>query len=109
MSVALVAPQGVGELVQRAPDELRLLPQVGGQEAVRIGHGSKGSLESVLEGLGRAGRGCVGIVDTGKLEETLDSGGGDEGGTAGSGDKLRVPLAAAIKRIEDLDNNLHER
>lgn len=65
--VALLGAQGVGELLQRAADELGLLPQVGGQEAVGVGDGGEGSLERVLESLGGAGGGSVGILDTGEL------------------------------------------
>ena len=65
--VSLALPQGVRVLVQRAPDELRLGPQVGCQETVGVGDGGEGGLEGVLEGLGRAGRGRVGILDTGEL------------------------------------------
>ena len=65
--VPLTLPQGVRVLVQRAPDELRLGPQVGRQETVRVGDGGEGGLEGVLEGLGRAGGGRVGILDTGEL------------------------------------------
>ena len=89
MSVPLAVPKGVGILLQRAPDELGLLPQVGCEEAVGVGDGSEGGLEGVLEGLGRAGRRGVGVLDTGELQETLDGGRSDEGGTAGSRDKLR--------------------
>lgn len=52
--VALLGAQSVGKLLQRAPDELGLLPQVGGQEAVGVGDGGESGLEGVLEGLGRA-------------------------------------------------------
>ncbi len=89
MSVPLAVPQGIGILLQRAPDELGLLPQVGCEEAVGVGDGGEGGLEGVLEGLGRAGRRGVGVLDTGKLEKTLHSGRSDERGTAGSRDKLR--------------------
>ena len=65
--VPLTLPQGVGVLVQRAPDELRLLPQVGRQEAVGVGDGGEGGLQGVLESLGRTGRGRVGVLDTGEL------------------------------------------
>ena len=65
--VALVVPQRVGKLLQRAPDELGLLPQVGGQEAVGVGDGGEGGLQGVLESLGRTGRGRVGVLDTGEL------------------------------------------
>lgn len=86
--VTLALPQRVRKLVQRTPDELRLLPQVGSQEAVRVGHGRECCLERVFERLGRAGRRGVGILDASELEEALDGGGGDQAGTAGSGDEL---------------------
>lgn len=53
--VSLAFPQGVGELLQRGSDQLGLLPQVGGQEAVGVGNGGEGGLEGVLEGLGGTG------------------------------------------------------
>lgn len=87
-SVLLACPEGVGVLVQRAPDELGLLPEVGGEEAVGVGDGNEGGLEGVLERLGRASRGGVGVLDTSELEETLDGGGGDEASTTGGGDEL---------------------
>jgi hypothetical protein len=86
--VTLAVPQGVGELLQRAADELGLLPQVGRQETVGVGNGGEGGLQGVLEGLGRARRRGVGVLDTGQLEKTLDGGRGDQGGTAGSRDEL---------------------
>lgn len=89
VGVPLAVPEGVGELLQRAPDELRLLPQIRRQEAVCVGNGGEGGLEGVLEGLGRTGRGCVGVLNTGELEKTLDGGRGDKGGTTGCGDKLK--------------------
>lgn len=86
--VALAFTQDITELLQWAADELSLLPQVGGKETVCVADSKESGLESVLEGLGRTGGGCVGILDTSKLEETLDSRGGNETGTTGSGDKL---------------------
>jgi hypothetical protein len=80
--------QNVAELLQRAGGELGLLPQVGSEETVGVDDGEEGSLEGVLEGLGGTGGRSVGVLDTGELEETLDGGGGNEAGTAGSGDKL---------------------
>lgn len=86
--VTLALSQGIRKLVQGTSDKLGLLPQVGGQEAVGVGHGHEGSLEGVLEGLGgTSGRG-VGILDTGELEESLDGGRGNEASTTGSRDKL---------------------
>lgn len=87
--VSLLRPQGVRKLLQRAPDELRLLPQVGRQESIGVRDSGEGGLQGVLERLRRASRRCVGVFDTGELEETLDSWGGDERGTAGGRDKLR--------------------
>ena len=86
--VALVVAEGVRVLVQRTPDELGLGPEVGREEAVRVGHGGEGGLEGVLLGLGGAGGGGVRVLDTGELEEALDGGGGDDAGTAGGGDEL---------------------
>jgi hypothetical protein len=86
--VLLALAEDITELLQRAADELSLLPEVGGEEAVGVDNGNEGGLEGVLEGLGGTGRGGVGILDTGELEQTLDGGGGDKAGTAGSGNEL---------------------
>jgi hypothetical protein len=91
--VALALTQNVTELLQRAADELGLLPQVGSKEAVRVADGKEGSLESVLKGLGRTGRRSVRILDTGELEKTLNSGGGDETSTTGSRDQLETKIS----------------
>lgn len=86
--VALALAENVRVLLERAADELGLLPQVGSEEAVGVGNGDKGGLEGVLEGLGRSGRGGVDVGDTGQLQQTLDGWGGDETGTTGSWDEL---------------------
>ncbi len=70
--VSLTSSKDITELLQRTPDELGLLPQVGGQVTVCVADSDEGGFEGVLEGLGRAGRGCVDVIDTGKLEKTLD-------------------------------------
>ncbi|KAL2285248.1 hypothetical protein FJTKL_08452 [Diaporthe vaccinii] len=108
--VSLVRPQGIRKLLQRAPDELRLLPQVGRQESVGVGDSGEGGLQGVLERLGRASGRCVGVLDTSELEETLDSWGGDKRGTAGRGDKLQEWSStytdgdgAALSRLLDGD------
>lgn len=86
--VSLAIPQAIRKLLQGTSDELGLLPQVGGEEAVGVGNGNERGLEGVLEGLGRtSGRG-VGVLDTSELEESLDCGGGNEASTTGSGDEL---------------------
>jgi hypothetical protein len=87
--VSLASAQNITEFLQRTSDKLRLLPQVGSQVSVCVSDSNEGSLQSVLESLGRTGRGCVDIVDTSKLEKTLDGRGCDETGTTGSWDKLR--------------------
>lgn len=86
--VSLALPESVRELLQRASDQLRLGPQIGRQETVSVGDGSEGSLQRVLEGLGRTGRRGVGILNTGELEKSLDGGGSDDLSTTGSGDQL---------------------
>ena len=96
----LTRPQGVGKLLQRAPQQLGLLPEVGRQEAVGVGDGHEGGLEGVLEGLGRTGGRGVGVLDTGELEEALDGGGGDEAGTAGGGDQLQRMLVLPIPCLD---------
>jgi len=53
--VSLLTSKGVAKLLQRAPDELGLLPQVGGEVAVCVADSDEGGLEGVLEGLGGAG------------------------------------------------------
>lgn len=88
--VLLALAQDITELLQRAPHELGLLPEVGGEEAVGVDDGNEGGLEGVLEGLGGAGRGGVGVLDTSKLEQTLDGGGGNEASTTGSGNELQI-------------------
>lgn len=94
--VALALAEDVRVLIERGADELVLLPQVGGEEAVGVGDGREGGLEGVLKGLGATGRGRVGVVDTSELQQTLDGGGGDNAGTAGSGDELVVVLVSAV-------------
>ena len=86
--VSLALPQGVSKLLQRASDELGLLPQLGCQEAVGVGDSSEGSLQGVLQGLGGSGRGGVSVLNTRKLEETLDGGRSNERGTTGGRNKL---------------------
>src|SRR4051812_10286534 len=74
--ILLAFPQSVRVLLKRTTDKLRLLPQVGGQEAVAIRDSGEGSLEGILKGLCRARGGGIGVLNTSKLEETLDGGRG---------------------------------
>ena len=85
---ALAVSQSIGELLQRAAQQLGLLPQVGSKETVGVGNSDKGSLEGVLEGLGGTGGRGVGVLDTSELEESLDGGGGNKASTTGGRDKL---------------------
>jgi hypothetical protein len=87
--VTLLPSELVRVLVKRAANKLGLLPQVGSEESVGVRHSSEGGLEGVLKGLGGTGRLGVGVLDTGKLHETLDGRGGDKASTAGSGDQLQ--------------------
>lgn len=105
--ILLALAQDITELLQRAPDELGLLPEVGGEEAVGVDDRDEGGLEGVLEGLGGTGRGGVGVLDTGKLEKTLDSGGGNEASTAGSGNELDEDQRSAPDRT--LPTGIHTR
>lgn len=98
--VALVVAESVGKLLQGAADQASLLPQVGGQEAVGVGDGSEGSLQGVLQSLGRAGRRGVDVLNTSKLKETLDGGGGDQGGTTGGGDQANSDGAALAALLD---------
>jgi len=86
--VTLTLAQHIAVLLQRAPDELGLLPQIGRQKAIGVDHSAERRLERVLERLGRAGRGRVDVVDAGELQQALDGGRGDEAGAAGRGDQL---------------------
>jgi hypothetical protein len=97
--VALALAEDIAKLLQRAADELGLLPQVGGKETVGVADGKESGLEGVLEGLGGAGGGGVGVLDTSKLEQTLDGGGGNEAGTTGGGDELVLLLVHAHTHI----------
>lgn len=87
-SIPLPLPQHIGEFIQRAPHQLRLLPQIGRQETIGVADGHEGGFEGVFEGFGGAGRGGVGVLHAGELEETFYGGGGDEAGAAGGGDEL---------------------
>ena len=87
--VTLSSTESIRELLQRTSDKFRLLPQVGCQVSICVADSDEGSLQCVLESLGRTGGGSVDIVDTSKLEETLDGGGSDETSTTWSRDKLK--------------------
>lgn len=86
--VSLPFPQHITKFLQRAPVELRLLPQIRRQEAIRVTHSDESSFQCVFESLGRASGGSVDVLDTSELEETLDGWGSDEAGTTGCRDEL---------------------
>jgi hypothetical protein len=71
------------ELVVRSLTGLDDLPQVGGKELVGLGDGSQGSLQEVSLGRGGSGRLGVTVLDSGHLEETFGSGGGDDVSSSG--------------------------
>jgi hypothetical protein len=75
------------ELVVRGLTGLDDLPQVGAQELVGLGDGGQGSLQEVS--LSRSGSGGLGVtvLDSGHLEESLRSGGGDDVGSSGYGEQ----------------------
>lgn len=86
--VPLPLPKHIAKLLQRAPVQLRVLPQIRRQEPICIAHRHERRFQRVLERLRRAGGGGVHVLDAGELEEALDGGGGDESGAAGGGDEL---------------------
>jgi hypothetical protein len=85
--VALAIAEDIAVLLERAADELGLLPEVRSEEPVGVGDGNEGGLEGVLQGLGRSGRGSVDVVNTSQLQQTLDGGRSDETSTTRSRDK----------------------
>ena len=91
--VALALAKHIAVLLERAAAELRVGPQVRGQEPVGVGDGDEGGLERVLERLGGSGRRGVDVLHTTELQETLDGGRGDQTGTAGGGDQLFVHIS----------------
>jgi hypothetical protein len=99
--VALAVAENIAVLLERAADELGLLPQVRSEESVGVGDGNEGGLEGVLQGLGGSGRGSVDVVDTSQLQQTLDGGRGHETSTTRSRDKSDrdgTTLAALLDR-----------
>jgi hypothetical protein len=92
--VTLALTQHIRVLLQRAAIELRLLPEIGSEEAVGAGDSDEASLERVLERLGGAGGCSVDVVHTGELEQTFDGWRGDETGTAWGWDELCIMSAS---------------
>jgi len=86
--IPLPLPKHIPKFLERAPVQLRVLPQIRRQEPICVAHRHERSFQRVLERLRRACGGGVHVLDAGELEEALDGGGGDESGAAGGGDEL---------------------
>lgn len=86
--IPLPLPQHIPKLLERTPIQLVLLPQIRGQEPIRIADGHKRRFQRVLERFGASGRGGVDVLDAGELEEPFYGGGGHEASAAGGGDEL---------------------
>lgn len=78
----------ITKLLQRAPIQLGLLPQIRCKEAVGIAHRHEGRFEGIFESFCGTGWRCVDVLDAGELEKALYSWGSDEASTAGGGDEL---------------------
>lgn len=85
--VTLALTENISELLEWRADELSLLPEIWGEVTVGVADSDEGGLEGVLDGLRGSGGGGVDILNTGELEKTLDSWGGDETGTTWSWDE----------------------
>lgn len=96
LSVLLPLPQHISVLFERTPDELGLLPQVWRQEPVGIADRYKGSLESVLEGLGGARGRSVDVGHTSKLEQALHGGRRDKPSASGGRNELDYMVSFTI-------------
>lgn len=86
-NLVLALTESVSELLKRRALELLVGPEIWGEVTVGVANSDEGGLEGVLKGLGGTGGGGVDILNTSKLEETLDGWGGDETSTAWSWDK----------------------
>lgn len=101
--VALAVTENVRVLLKRRAGELGLLPEVRREETVGVGDGNKGSLEGILERLGRSRRGSVDVVNTCQLQETLHGWRGDKAGTTWSRNELtKIKSANCINCIVGL-------
>jgi hypothetical protein len=105
--------QVTGELVVRSLTGLDDLPQVGAQELVSLGDGGKGGLQEVsLGGGGTLGLGVT-VLDSGHLEESLGSGGGDDvssSGCKGTGisEFVQVYYFVLVSRLTSRDQSTHD-
>jgi hypothetical protein len=105
--------QVTGELVVRSLTGLDDLPQVGAQELVSLGDGGKGGLQEVsLGGGGTLGLGVT-VLDSGHLEESLGSGGGDDVSSsgckeAGISEFVQFYYFVLILRLTSRDQSTHD-
>ncbi|KAH3667994.1 hypothetical protein OGAPHI_001748 [Ogataea philodendri] len=76
--------------IQRRVGKSKLLPQVRSQETVSRTDGSETSLQGVLGSSGGTGGGGVDVLDTSKLQDGLDSWGGNDTGTSWSRNQSNV-------------------
>lgn len=95
--ISLSFSQHVSKLLQRTPDQLCLLPQIGRQEPVGVADSDEGGFQCVFESFGRAGGGSVRVLDTGELQQTFDGRGCDEAGTSRGGDELEKSATSVIQ------------
>ena len=86
--VTLALTKHIAVLLKRGADELSLLPQVRREESVGVGDGHEGSFEGILERFRGAGGGCVDVINTCELQQTLHGWRCDETGTTWSWDEL---------------------
>ena len=90
--VPLALSQHISKLLQWIPSQLRLLPQIRGQEAIAVAGRHEGSFQRVLQSLGTTSGRCVRVFYTRKLEKAFDSGRCDETGTTGSRNELEISV-----------------
>ena len=93
-SVSLRLPQCIRILLQRASDQLGLLPQIRRQEPVAIPHRSESRLERVLQRLRAPGAARVRILHAGQLEQSLHGRRGHQPCSSRGGDQADGDAAA---------------
>lgn len=87
LSALAVALEQLGVECVGGADQVGLLPQIGGQEAVGLGEGVEGGAGEVLDGLGLAGGRGEHVLHSGETENLLGDGRSDDAGSSGGGDE----------------------